>query len=267
MPSPFPGMDPYLERPSLWPDVHAELISGIRACLIPQLRPKYSARLEDRVYISDDRDPGRKLIVPDVHVPLVSPFAESPLPENGGTLVAEIEPIEAVTFFDTEVREARITILDSNDQTVIAVIEVLSPANKCPGAAGERNYLEKRHLVMESTAHLIEIDLLRAGDHFPIDPRLPACDYLVHVSRKRKRPRASLWPIRLAQRLPTIPVPLREGDPDVQIDLQAILTSAYDRAGYDAIINYREEPDPPLTPEQAVWADAVLRKAGLRAAK
>jgi hypothetical protein len=223
-------MGPYLERPSLWPDVHAELISGIRASLIPQLRPKYSARLEDRVYISDDRDPGRKLIVPDIHVPLVNPLADACLPENGGTLLAEIEPIEATTFFHTEIHEPYITILDSQDQSVMTVIEVLSPPNKHPYATGERTYREQRHLVMESTARLIEIDLLRAGEHFPIDPRLPACDYLVHVSRKRKRPKAKLWPIRLPQRLPKIPVPLREGDPDAEIDLRPFLKAPTNEA-------------------------------------
>lgn len=264
MPSPFPGMDPYLERPSLWPDVHAELISGIRASLMPRLRPKYFAQIEDRVYISDDRDPGRQIIVPDINISVRDPVAAAALPSNGGVLLAEVQPIEAVTFFETEVRESRISILDSQDQSVVTVIEVLSPANKFRGAAGERSYLDKRHLVMESTTNLVEIDLLRSGNRIPAASLLPPCDYLIHVSRRQKRPRATIWPVRLAQRLPEVPIPLRDGDSDLLIDLQTILNFVYERAGYDAILDYQSPPEPPLSPEQAEWADAVLRRAGLR---
>jgi Protein of unknown function (DUF4058) len=66
MPSPFPGMDPYLETPDLWPDVHHELMSQIRAALNPRIKPHYVARVELRVYISDEDDPGRKALVPDL---------------------------------------------------------------------------------------------------------------------------------------------------------------------------------------------------------
>ena len=65
MPSPFPGMDPYLEEPGLWPDVHHNLITFAARFLTQQLRPKYYARVEERVYISDENDPGRRVIVPD----------------------------------------------------------------------------------------------------------------------------------------------------------------------------------------------------------
>ena len=54
MQSPFPGMDPYLETPDLWPDVHHGLISQMRAVLNSALRPTYVARIALREYISDD---------------------------------------------------------------------------------------------------------------------------------------------------------------------------------------------------------------------
>ena len=57
MPSPFPGMDPYLEDPDLWPDVHANLIASIQAELNQQIAPNYVARVEQRVFISDENDP------------------------------------------------------------------------------------------------------------------------------------------------------------------------------------------------------------------
>ena len=68
MPSPFPGMDPYLEEPGLWPDVHHELISETRALLNTILRPKYYVRIEQRVYISDEGDSGRLVMVPDLRM-------------------------------------------------------------------------------------------------------------------------------------------------------------------------------------------------------
>jgi hypothetical protein len=42
MPSPFPGMDPYLEG-YLWSDVHHRLATQISDQLMPLLRPQYVA--------------------------------------------------------------------------------------------------------------------------------------------------------------------------------------------------------------------------------
>ncbi len=78
MPSPFPGMDPYLEAPELWPNVHHGLISEIQATLHQRLRPRYRSLVEERVYISDEMDPGRKVIVPDVAIQ-VRQAAEQPV--------------------------------------------------------------------------------------------------------------------------------------------------------------------------------------------
>src|SRR5438874_11797542 len=68
MPSPFPGMDPYLETPNLWPDVHHELISQIRSALNPALLPRYVSWADLLVCISDVYDPGRGALIPDVRV-------------------------------------------------------------------------------------------------------------------------------------------------------------------------------------------------------
>ena len=50
MPSPFPGMDPYLEAPELWPDFHHELISAILERMNLLLRPAYHSKVEDKVF-------------------------------------------------------------------------------------------------------------------------------------------------------------------------------------------------------------------------
>lgn len=54
--TPFPGMDPYLEHPALWPDVHNSLVAALRDELTPLLAPRYYIGLERRTYLlkSDD---------------------------------------------------------------------------------------------------------------------------------------------------------------------------------------------------------------------
>ncbi len=265
MPSPFPGMDPWLEHPSRWPDVHHHLISAIQASLADQLRPRYVARVEERVYISDERDPGRRCIIPDVHVAeggAGEPDAPFSIAPAAGVAVAE--PLVRVTLLDKEVHEAYLTLVDVDDREIVTVIEVLSPTNKCPGAEGQKSYLRKRHEVMGSNANFVEIDLLRDGEQILVEPGLPECEYIAHISRPGHRPEGLIWPIRLNQRLPVLPVPLRAGEGDVQLDLQSALASFYDRAGYDLILDYAADPVPSLTGAWIAWADELLRAHGLR---
>jgi hypothetical protein len=259
-------MDPYLEGPRVWPDVHHTLISAIRAQLTPQLRPKYVARVEERVYVSEEGDPGRRAIVPDVHVTV------SPLASGGGTAVDRAavdvaEPVPVVELLEEEVHEPRIEIRTTTDREVVAVIELLSPANKIRGSRGREEYEAKRRSVMHSAAHLVEVDLLREGAPVFVGQALPAHDYGVYVSRTiedgRVR-RGLFWPILMRQRLPTIPVPLRGDDPDVRVDLQAALNVAYDEAGYDAVVDYAGAPEVELPEESARWAEELLRSRGLR---
>ena len=263
MPSPFPGMDPYLEEPGFWPDVHHELISNVRAELNVQLQPKYFARLEDRVYLSDETDPGRDhFVVPDVRV-----IARADRPAASRTAGAEpvavaddVQPIEVSTLAEDELHETFIEVIDRADRSVVAVIEVLSPTNKVAGSSGRRSYLDKRHEVMRSPTHLVEIDLLRTGAPIFVRQSLPPHEYLAHVSRARAdgRRRATVWPIPLRCRLPIVPVPLRNGDPDARIDIQATLAVAYERGAYGLDVDYTRDPVPPLTAEQAAWARQVV---------
>ena len=261
MPSPFPGMDPWLENPARWPDAHHRLISSISDQLAVPLRPKYVPRVQERVYITDDRDPALRHIIPDVHVGQSGRYdTGSSIGSVSGSQTAVAEPIVRKTFFEEEVHEPFLEIVDPADNRVIAVIEVLSPTNKVRNSEGQRKYLQKRHDVMRSAAHLLEIDLLRDGERMVVEPGLPECDYLIHLSRKGTRPRGYLWPILLKQRLPVIPIPLRDGDEDVHLDLQAVLTTTYDRGSYDLVIDYSRDPIPPLSSSSAEWAKTILLK-------
>lgn len=263
MPSPFPGMDPYLENPSVWPDIHHKLISAAADLLSDQLLPKYVVRVDLRVYVSDERDPGRDL-APDVRIVRNPNVATSALVTMGAAATDPVEPVEATIVVEEEITEARLLVKHAASREVVTVIEVLSPANKVPGARGWENYGSKRAEVLASPSHLVEIDLLRAGKRYtPREPLRPF-DYLFDVSRAERRPKAKYWPIRLEQPLPPVPVPVLPGDPDARLDIQSILTALYDRGGFTYDIDYSKDPVPPFKPEQAAWADQLLREKGLR---
>jgi Protein of unknown function (DUF4058) len=272
MPSPFPGMDPYLEEPRLWPDVHHELISDARAILNKRLRPRYFVRIEERVYVSDEFDPGREFIIPDLRIagpkrgrPMAGIVGRRNGKSTAGAAVAD--PIEITSLLDDEIHEARLEVVDAADKHIVTVIEFVSPTNKAAGSRGRESYVDKRREVMSSPSHFVEIDLLRGGT--PIYPRsiVPAHEYLVHVSRRVDplRRRGFVWPIRLDQRLPEILIPLRGNDSDAKLDLQAVLSKSYERGAYDLAVDYGRPAVPPLKGEWAKWARRILtarRKRG-----
>ena len=273
MPSPFPGMDPYLENPDVWPDVHHRLIGTASDVLSDQLLPKYLVRTDLRVYVSDESDPGWDVIIPDLRVVrgAPGPGARRPKPRTTArpastrtrgtgslTVASPPEPIEATILIEEEVREHRLLIKRADTREVVTVIEILSPSNKAAGARGQANYTDKRAEVLSSGSHFVEIDLLRAGTRFWPRQRLPPHEYLVNVSRAERRPKATLWPVRLDQRLPVIPVPVLPGDPDALLDLQVILAEVYDRSGYAYDVDYKSDPVPPLPPKWRAWAKKLL---------
>jgi hypothetical protein len=257
-------MDPYLEKPSRWPDVHHELISAIRATLNLQLRPNYYVRIEERVYISTEDDPGRLVLVPDIQVLYQTPGGRPAMQPGDGSSVEIAEPLVLTTLVDEEIREHYLEVIDAEHRKVVAVIEVLSPTNKVSRSRGLKSFRQKRNAIMRSRSHWVEIDLLRRGVSLALRKRIRPHEYFVHVSPSDRRPDGLVWPIRLSQRLPDIRIPLRVGDDHALLDLQAVLETAYDRGGYDAEIDYTKEPDPPLSREWAEWADRWLREKRLR---
>jgi hypothetical protein len=261
MPSPFPGMDPYLESPEIWPDVHHELISEIRAALNPNLRPHYVARVELRVYISDDDDPGREVRVPDVRVEK-APKHKGAKSFKIAPALAVAEPLIIPTLLDEEIEEAFLKIIHVESEALVTVIEVLSPTNKIRGSRGRASFMAKRHEIMNTEVHWIEIDLLRAGVPSVTDPPLRPSDYRVLVSRGDQRMRTRYWPISVRQALPVISIPLRGKDPEVPLDLGAVFRTVYDRAAYDMSVDYRREPQPALEGDDAKWAGELLRRRG-----
>jgi Protein of unknown function (DUF4058) len=251
MPSPFPGMNPYLEQSDLWQDFHTEFLTGLRHQLDPLIGPDYIVQFEKHVYIHElPPEPRRLLGRPDVSVVRTGAFAAGH--PNLGLLEAPAEV--QIPELDVE-RVAFLEVRDRRGRELVTVIELLSPSNKRPGD-DRSQYLGKRREIFRSTAHLVEIDLLRGWPPMPAEDR-PEGDYSVLVSRAGRRPRAEFWPIRLRNRLPVIPIPLKPTDPDSQVDLQEVPHQAYDGGGYRKFI-YEGPPEPPLNAQDAEWAATFL---------
>lgn len=257
MPTPFPGMDPYLERPGLWPDVHNGLIAAVRDYLAPLLRPRYFVSIEERTYTVAPDDlifAGRA----DVAVVEREPHP----PEGDLTADADGGVMVEVPLLD-EVRETFLEVRSTANERIVTVLEILSPANKRAGA-GREQYAEKRLGIFATRTHLVEIDLLRAGDPMPMRGWGGQSDYRILVSRGDRRPSARLLPFGVRQAIPAFALPLLRGDDEPKVELGGLLHALYDRAGYDLRLDYRADAEPPLDGGDAAWADELLRGAGLR---
>lgn len=261
MPSPFPGMDPYLEDRFIWPDVHASLIPAIRDALAPQVAPEYYVAIQQRVTTVEIQR-GEGVREPDVAIVPTRPISVP----SGGVAVAEapVTTAIAVTLPHFEqIREGYIEIRDSAHHGVVTAIEVLSPTNKL-ASDGRPEYEKKRRAVLASATSLIEIDLLRAGEPMRMEPS-PQSDYRLLISRSWERPHATLDAFSMQQAIPAVSVPLQWGEKEVQLAVGELLAQVYDRARYDLRVAYRTAPpEPALAAEDAAWVEALLREKGLR---
>lgn len=235
MPSPFPGMDPYLENPRLWSNLHILLITATNAILKPLLRPRgYLVSLGERVWITQ---PGRPAY-PDVAV-IEHPRAKSKQTETA--VIKADEPVK-VRLFEVEVREPYVEIIDAQGGKLVTGIEFLSPVNKARGS-GRELYLRKQTETLASGANLVEVDLLRRGRHTLAVPMnllesLPEWDYLVSIARATHNDEFDVYPIPLRARLPRIRLPLKPGDEDAVLDLQAVMDRAYDEGPFVDRVDY-----------------------------
>lgn len=265
MPSPFPGMDPHLENPTTWSDLHHRLISYISEMLQPKLRPNYNARIEERVFVEEPS----QTFYPDVALlKSNSPrLREAATAEKTAIEIVVRDPVEIV-LFPTDYREPFIEIRHTSGQ-VITVIEVLSPANKF--GEGRRLYRRKQEDVLNSHTHLVEIDLLSQGlftvacaDPLSAEPMrhpaLPPSRYVICVSRATDRSRVEAYPLKLQEPLPAFRIPLKAPDPDVVLDLQAVFEKCYENGGYEDLINYKEKPPTPLSSEEEEWMRTTVFK-------
>jgi len=255
MPSPFPGMDPYLEGAE-WTSVHIELSSEIARQLAPKLRPKYIVRTAKRFVteMPDDITIATGNVYPDGSV-------SDSVQEDTVSYRATIPPpLHLATVMPARIPHVTIEIRDVADRELVTAIEVLSPTNK--RGEGYQEYLDKRRRLLYSTVHLMEIDLLRKGRRVPMQQPLPPAPYFVFLSRAEKRPILEVWPIQLDMPLPVVSVPLLADDPDETLDLQLALNTIYDALNYDLSVDYTQPPEVPLEGEEVAWVAEQLQAAG-----
>lgn len=248
--SPFPGMDPFLERPSKWNSVYTRLMNAISDQLADALSPHFYVEIEERIVLTLADAPHTKYpIKPDVYL------VRSPQPVDAGAL--PVRQITMPTIIEAapqeEVRQRYLEIRDTASREVVTTIELLSPFNKAAGERGRVDFMDKRNKVMGSDVHWIEIDLLRAG----VRPTEVAgkSDYYALLKRGGVLGLFEVWYIDLRDRLPTIAVPLRPPFADAPLDLQEAFADMYRRAHYAESIDYTDEiPAPNLDPADEIWA-------------
>jgi hypothetical protein len=225
MASPFPGMDPYLERH--WGDVHHRLITYASDQLAKVLPSDLRARVEERLFVESPQN-DQQPIVPDVRVLEGRRGKGKQTPK--ATALAVAEPL--IMLIEEESTQGYIEIRNaSSGHRVVTVIEVLSPANKMPGE-GREKYLQKRRERREGRVSLVEIDLVRTGTRplpvplgsLPLAYRTP---YQIWIRRGWELLRVEIYRASLRERRPVIRIPLRQTDADVPLDLQALIDECY----------------------------------------
>ncbi len=266
--SPFPGMDPWLEKS--WGGIHARLITDFQRQIAPQLPNQLYAEIEETVYVLDREDEERsqqQRYRPDVAIFLQdgSSAEQSTLAvmEPEKDFVHVVFPLEPIVEGYIEIRQL------SEGNPLVTAIEVLSPTNKST-TIGRDDYLKKRRAYVAANVNVVEIDLLRQGDPLletSLDslirehPRL-ASAYRCNLRTPHPWESAvDILPISLRQRLPRIKIPLRPGDPAVVIDLQEPIDLAYQLGSYARRIDYSKPPVPPLSPADAEWAASLVQQA------
>jgi hypothetical protein len=268
-------MDPYLEAPDIWPDFHDRLAEVASALLNEQLPDPYYARLEMRPEVGIVEEGGSsRRIVPDLAVAR-RPVSD-PTVGGVGLLASPRTSVSESIEFVVQSEPIRHPFVEIRDPTrghhLVTLMEIASPSNKLLGP-DRQSYLKKQQEVLQSDANLIEIDLLRSGDrlvHAELEAYLsqlnPEPNYVVVVNRAwtRSKGASQLFPILITTSLPCIPIPLREKDPEITLDLQYVMNQVYDRGPYRKVLDYRQPPRPALLKELLDWAQQLTCGVPLR---
>ena len=261
MVSPFPGMNPYLENPTTWVNLHSRLIVAIANQLGPKVRPKYRVVVGESIYKQDDSSDQTVLIgVPDVSVRRSS--AASSQKSEGNLATALPEPIAVTIPMPRTVKHHYLEIRSLQSSEVITVIEILSPVNK--RSSGRKKYENKRLEILSSQTNLIEIDLLHSGKPMSVMGYELKSHYRILVSNSSDRPQAQLYPFNLQQPIPTFLVPLQQEDEAIAISLRPLLDEIYELSGYDLDIDYSQDPVPKWPSADLQWIDQYLKANQMR---
>lgn len=255
MPSPFPGMDPYLEDPGYWSDFHASFLLYLRDFINERLPDHYEARVDEKVNLIETSPDRIKLIEPDIALSQALPSEQGPVASRG---IASLEPVTIPhLLIEEETHERWIEILHRPERSLVTVLELLSPANK--EEPGLHRYRDKRFALLMQDVHLVEIDLLLGGCRLTLRNSLPRADYYALISRGDRRPECQVYHWMLRNPLPTIPLPLKAPDPDLPLDLGAVFTTAYDKGRYTRSLPYGAPPVARLPAKIRQWVAQQVR--------
>ena len=309
MPIPFPGMNPYLEHPDLWPQVHQKMIQSLADILGQQLPTAYHVRLRERHYRVSGEDslvvgsPG--LNWSDINHAYISETQPIPgttahlnsqraIPINDHSINdhktndhkaseqsvnhlttyeqnAELnarslkncakaaQPIPVLIPVPQKIYETYLEIVNETGE-IVTVIEALSPKKKRPGR-GRMLYERQREAIFGSHIHFVEIDLLRGWEPASVYGPDDSGDYRILVSRSEQRPRAQLYTWKVAEPIPQIMLPLSASE-EIPLCLKDVVDRACDRT--DLLVNYQQDPLPPLRQQENLWLETFLQQVGMR---
>jgi hypothetical protein len=261
VPSPFPGIDPYLEAQGHWVGLRQGFTTYCCDALNDLLPESYVATLGARLHRVALTPREVKQILPDIATlrekrkPVRGSAQTKPA---GGTLTLEpvTIPLPRVSM---EVRDVWIEILRLPKRKPIAVIEVLSPTNKTGDGFAE--YRVKRRKTIRQKVHLVEFDFLLGGQRLPMERPLPRGDYYAMVARAESRPDCEVYAWTIRDSLPRIPIPLVRPDPDAILDLGSVFATAYERGWYTCLIDYTAPLAIVKKTEDRAWAEQIARRA------
>jgi hypothetical protein len=259
MPSPFPGIDPYLESQGYWPDFHASFVAYCRDQLNEVLPETYEARIGEQLRLIEIGEPQIRTVLPDVSILEGGLRRGDTVQPAGSVLTLEPVTIDLPVEEIEEIRDLWIEIRHRPDRTLVTAIEVLSPSNKL--GDGYRDYRIKRWKLIRQSVHLVELDFLIRGQRLEMGQKLPPGHFYAFISRADRRPKSDVFAWSVRQPLPRIPVPLLSPDPDIVLDLPAVFQTGYDRGRYSRALDYGAPLDLPLAEADRAWAQQVARKS------
>ncbi len=250
--NPFPGMDPYLEQPHIWPGFHNRLITHLADDLDARVPDNYRVDIEERTEVAPVYGAASALafMIPDALVtetPAAPAFAGRPDAAATATAAAVAPPESGLAVrvaMPEEVRVTRLYVQRMPEARVVTILEILSPSNKAPGE-GRDNYLSKRGEILHSGVSLVEIDLLRRWEPMPLETPTPPGDYRILVCRGWQRPNAVLYPFGVRQAVPRFTLPLLRDDDEPDVALGALINRVHRRARYGQITRYDGPPPGP----------------------
>jgi hypothetical protein len=260
MPSPFPGVDPYIESQGYWPDLHASLILYSRDALNELLPESYEARVGEQLRLVERADPAGRPFLPDVAILEGGGVRGGGSRAEGGLLTLEPVMLDLPSPEMEEVRDLWIEIRRRPDRELVTAINLLSQDDKV--GPGTRDYLVKRIELLHKPIHLVELDLLHRGQRLPMKQPLPPGDFYAIVSRAERRRESEVFAWTARQPLPAIPIPLRAPDPDVKLNLAELFAEAYRKGRYARTLDYGASLDLPLPPDEKAWAESLARESG-----